>query len=34
MMPMIVDAPESDRPALVDELRLVLRSYLLARAGR
>ncbi|MFI5717858.1 TetR/AcrR family transcriptional regulator [Nocardia sp. NPDC051750] len=34
MMPMIVDAPESDRPALVEELRLVLRSYLLARAGR
>ncbi|WP_280400940.1 TetR/AcrR family transcriptional regulator [Nocardia carnea] len=34
MMPMIVEAPESDRPALVEELRLVLRSYLLARAGR
>ncbi|RBO83037.1 TetR family transcriptional regulator [Nocardia puris] len=34
MMPMIVDAPESERPAMVAELRLVLRSYLLARAGR
>ncbi|MGI5216811.1 TetR/AcrR family transcriptional regulator [Nocardia sp. CA-290969] len=34
MMPMIVEAPESDRPALTEELRLVLRSYLLARAGR
>ncbi|MGV9820602.1 TetR/AcrR family transcriptional regulator [Nocardia xishanensis] len=34
MMPLIVDADEAQRPALVDELRLVLRSYLIARAGR
>ncbi|MFC4374770.1 TetR/AcrR family transcriptional regulator [Nocardia halotolerans] len=34
MMPMIIDAPDDERPALVAELRLVLRSYLLARAGR
>ncbi|WP_307651508.1 hypothetical protein [Nocardia xishanensis] len=34
MMPLIVDADEAQRPALVDELRLVVRSYLIARAGR
>ncbi|MGW6424929.1 TetR/AcrR family transcriptional regulator [Nocardia sp. NPDC055053] len=34
MMPLIVDADPAQRPALVDELRLVLRSYLLSRAGR
>ncbi|WP_067846105.1 TetR/AcrR family transcriptional regulator [Nocardia lijiangensis] len=34
MMPLIVEADEPQRPALVEELRLVLRSYLLARAGR
>ncbi|MFE6924845.1 TetR/AcrR family transcriptional regulator [Nocardia sp. NPDC057663] len=34
MMPLIVEADPAQRPALVDELRLVLRSYLLSRAGR
>ncbi|WP_431958418.1 TetR/AcrR family transcriptional regulator [Nocardia lijiangensis] len=34
MMPLIVEADEPQRAALVEELRLVLRSYLLARAGR
>ncbi|MGK8523648.1 hypothetical protein ACRS6B_19820 [Nocardia asteroides] len=33
MMPMIVEADEPLRSALTEELRLVLRSYLLARAG-
>ncbi|WP_410869796.1 TetR/AcrR family transcriptional regulator [Nocardia sp. A7] len=33
MMPMIVDAPEAERAALADELRLVLRSYLTARGS-
>ncbi|WP_336083417.1 TetR/AcrR family transcriptional regulator [Nocardia sp. SSK8] len=34
MMPLIVEADAERRPALVAELRLVLRSYLLSRAGR
>lgn len=34
MMPMIVEAAEPQRAQLTAELRLVLRSYLLTRAGR
>lgn len=34
MMPLIVEADQDQRPALAEELRLVLRSYLLSRAGR
>ncbi|MFD3704699.1 TetR/AcrR family transcriptional regulator [Nocardia sp. NPDC058658] len=33
MMPMIVEAPEGERAALTEELRVVLRSYLLARGS-
>ncbi|TQM33469.1 TetR family transcriptional regulator [Nocardia bhagyanarayanae] len=34
MMPLIVEANQEQCPALVEELRLVVRSYLLARTER